>query len=317
MRRVLSPLLVGLGVFLLAIAVLLPTYVIPRVEKAPLDQYTVTRAEGTGTYLNPETLDFVSQDDVTITRVVRGDVEASGDEIAVYDSTQTTETGQMDEPLNVVTERVVFDRSTGEGTGGRGDRPSHEGAYAIKFPFDVERRDYEFHDLTGAEAFPVSFQRETEVDGLRVYEFRGEIPEQQRAQQGVPGALVGAPDTPTVFVEEFYENRGRVVLVEPRTGIVVGGSSAPRRFWRPAAISDVGSETVIFEAEVSSTEESTAELVADAKDAKSQLDLYGRTLPLVLGVLGLVALVAGLLLLARGRRGAHEYYEDEPVTTQY
>lgn len=307
MRRVLAPLLVGLGVFFLAVAVLLPTVLIPRVEKAPLDQYTVTRATGTGTYLNPATLDFVSQDEVTITRVVRGDVEASGEDVATYDSTQTVETGQMDEPLNVATERVVFDRSTGEGTGGRGDRPSHEGAYAIKFPFDVERRDYAFHDITAADAFPVSFQRETEVDGLTVYEFRGEVPEQQRAQQGVPGALVGAPDESTVFVEEYYENRGRVLLVEPRTGIVVGGSSAPRRFWRPAAIEDAGQETVIFEAEVSSTEDSTAELVADARDAKSSLDLYGRTLPLVFGILGLLSLVAGILLLARSRgdRVAH------------
>lgn len=302
MRRVLAPLLVGLGVFLLALAVLIPTVLMPRVEKAPLDQYTVTRAAGTGTYLNPQTLDFVSQDDVTITRVIRGDVEASGDDVATYDSTQTVEPAQMDEPLNVVTERVVFDRRTGEGTGGRGDRPSHEDAYAIKFPFDVQRRDYDFHDLTAADAYPVSFQRETEVDGLTVYEFRGEVPETQRGQLGVPGELVGAPDESTVFVEEYYENRGRVLLVEPRTGIVVGGSSAPRRLWRPAAIEDAGTDTVIFEAEVSTTEESTAGLVADARDAKSQLDLYGRTLPLVLGILGLVSLVAGLLLLARSRR---------------
>jgi hypothetical protein len=307
---VLSPLLVGLGVFLLALAVLLPTVVVPRLEKVPLDTYSVSRATGTASYLNPTTLDFVDEDELTVTRVVRGDVEASGEDVATFDQTQTLETGQMDEPLDVITERVVFDRSTGEGTGGRGDRPSHEDAYAIKFPFDVQRRDYEFHEPAAARAFPVSFQRETKVKGLTVYEFRGEVADVVTAQQGVPGSLVGAPDATTIFIEEVYSNAGRTILVEPRTGSIVSTSSAPRRVWRPSVI-DAGKgaeETTIFEAELSASEESVAELVADAKDAKRGLDLVGRTLPLLLGVLGALSLLAGILLLLRSRRetgGAH------------
>ena len=61
------------------------------------------------------------------------------------------------------------------------------------------------------------------------------------------------------------------------------------------------SETAIFDAEVTTTEESSAELAADAEDAKGTLTLLGRTLPIVLGLLGLVLIVVGLVL-QRGRR---------------
>lgn len=303
MKRLLGPVLVGLGVFLLVLAVLLPTVAVPRLEKAPLDQYSVTEATGTGSYLDPTRLEFVDDDEITVTRVVRGDVEASGDDVALYDYTQTVEASQVQEPLNVVTERALFDRSTGVGTGGRGDLPSHEGAQVVKFPFDVEKRDYEYHDPTAATSLTVSFQGETEVDGLDVYEFSGSISDLQRAQQGVPGALVGAPDTASVFVEEYYST-DITLLVEPRTGSIVSTSSSPTRVWRPAAVGDQGGEeTVIFDATVEATPETVSELVADAEDAKGSLNLLDRTLPIVLGLLGLVLLVVGALLLARRERG--------------
>lgn len=307
MRRLAAPLLVGLGVFLLTLAVLLPTVVVPRVEKAPLDASSVTVASGTGSYLNPTNLEFVEQDDITVTRVVRGDVEVSGDDVAMYDVSQTVEATEVGEPLNVVTERVLFDRSTGEGTGGTGDNPRHEGAYVVKLPFDTERSDYELWDATAARAYPVSFVGETEVDGVELYQFSGSVPELRRAQQGVPGRLVGAPDTASVFVEEYYTN-DRTILVEPRTGSIVGSTSSSTRVWRPSEFgnNDVGQETTIFSAQVETTDETVDQLLSEARDAKSRLDLLGRTLPIVLGLLGLLALVGGLLLLGRReRRAAH------------
>lgn len=304
MNRLVGPLLAGLGAFLLGLAVLLPTVVVPRFEKVPLDQYTVSRAEGTASYLNTQTFEPVADDTVTITRITRADVDGSSDEVALYDSTQTVETGQMTEPINVIAERVRFDRSSGIGVGGRGDRPDHEGAYAVKLPFNVKKTEYLFHEPTAAEAFPVAFERETKVRGLDVYEFRGTVPETQRGQINVPGSFVGAPDARTVFVEEYYENDERVLFVEPRTGIIVSTSSKPRRFFRPVEIgSATGAvETTIFEAEVAANDETQQELVNDARDARDQLNLYGRTLPLVLGVIGLLLLVAGVLLAARSRR---------------
>ena len=63
MRRAVPAALIGLGAFLLALAVLLPTLVVPRLEKAPLDVYSINVATGTGEYLNPETLEFATDEE--------------------------------------------------------------------------------------------------------------------------------------------------------------------------------------------------------------------------------------------------------------
>ena len=311
MRRAVAAGLVGLGAFLLALAILLPTLVVPRVEKAPLDQYSISVATGTGDYLDPTTLEFVDDGAVTVTRVIRGDVEAGGDDVAVYEVSQTTEVEGIDDPLSVIREKVNLDRESGIGIGGQGDRPNHEGAYTVKLPFDTKQGEYLFHDATAGEADPVEHVGEVEVGGLDALEFRSGPTEPEVIQQlGVPGRLVGAPDVASVFVEETYQNLGRTVLVEPRTGAVVGGSSHPRRAFRPVEIGETaGTETAIFDAEVEITEESSQQLVADAKDNADTLNLLGRTLPILFAVAGLAALVLGLLLSRRNRRP----YDDEVV----
>lgn len=320
MRRAVAVGLVGLGAFLLALAILLPTLVVPRVEKAPLDAYTVSVATGEGEYLDPTTFEF-DQGPVTVTRITRGDVEPGTDEVAVYEQSQTTEVETIDEPLSVIREKIILDRESGIGVGGTGDRPSHEGVYTVKLPFDTKEGEYLLHDTTAGEAFPVEYVGEAEINGTTVLEFRGESSEPEVLRQlGVPGRLVGAPEATTVFVEETYQNLGRTVFVEPRTGTIVGGTSHPRRAFRPAdPAGDIGEETAIFDAEVTITEESQTELLADATDAADTLNLLGRTLPILLAIAGLAALVIGLLLSRRERE--RETYEEEYVveddTTQF
>jgi len=312
MRRALPAALIGLGAFLLALAVLLPTLVVPRLEKVPLDVYSITVATGTADYLNPETLEFASGEEITVTRVTRGDVGASGDDVAVYEQSQTTEVEAIDAPLNVIREKILLDRKSGIGTGGTGDRPSHEEAYTVKLPFNTKQGTYLVHDATLGSAYPVEYVGRTDLQGTEVMEFRsGPTEPEVLRQQGVPGALLGAPDVDSIFAEETYENLGRVIYVEPRTGAIVGGSSHPRRAFRPS-LGTEGEETAIFDAELATTEESTAELLADATDAADQLTLVGRTLPIVLGLLGLLALVAGLLIPRRhGRRERVVEYEEQ------
>lgn len=315
MRRAVPAALIGLGAFLLALAVLLPTLVVPRLEKAPLDVYSINVATGTGEYLNPETLEFASGEEITVTRVTRGDVEASGEDVAVYEQSQTTEVEAIDAPLNVIREKIVLDRDSGIGTGGTGDRPNHEDAYTVKLPFNTEQGTYLVHDTTLGDAYPMEYVGRTDLQGTEVLEFRsGPTEPVVVREQGVPGSLLGAPEVASIFAVETYENLGRVLYVEPRTGAIVGGSSHPRRAFSPS-LGDAGEETTIFDAELTTTDESTAELLADANDAADQLTLVGRTLPIVLGLLGLLALVAGLLVprrtRTRGRRERVAEYEEQ------
>ena len=323
MRRVVGPLLVGLGVFLLALAVLLPTVVIPRVEKAPLDTYTKVDAVGTGDYLNPLKLTagdanpFETGDSITVRRIARSDVKASNADVVTYDYSQAILPSRMDKPLDVLTERVRLDRKTAYGVGG--DRPNHTGVLVVKFPFNVSKRTYRLWEPSAAASFPVSFVRETTVRGLKVYQFRGPVPATRLDGTSVPGALVGAPEAASVFADQLYENAERVAYVEPRTGIVVDASSKPRRFLRPAEFGSnaAGKETTVFQADLKYNDATVKSQVADAKDAKGKLDLLGKTLPLVCGLLGLLLIVGGLVLVAgprRDRAPAHGHDDSDTVS---
>lgn len=328
MRRVVGPLLVGLGVFLLALAVLLPSVVVPRVEKAPLDAYARNDAVGTADYLNTQKLTareanpFETGDQVIVRRIARGDVKAGDGDVASYDYSQAILPSRMDQPLDVITERIRLDRKTGYGVGGGDDRPDHKGALTVKFPFDVQKRTYQLWEPTASKSFPVSFVKETTVRGLDVYEFSGPIPETRRDSSSVPGALVGQPGVGSVFVDQLYENAERAVYVEPRTGIVVDASSKPRRFLRPAEFGSNtgGKETTVFSATVKYSDETVKTQVDDAEDAKGKLTLLGRTLPLVGGILGLLLIIAGIVLTAAARRDrsapAHGYGDSEPVSVR-
>ncbi|MCW2665440.1 MAG: hypothetical protein JWN57_402 [Frankiales bacterium] len=314
-RRGAGYVLVGLGAFLLALAVLLPTAVLPRVERVPADEYGRSLLTGRGTFLNPETFTIVPDAAVTVTRIARGDVARSSDDNGVMDISQTVEVEGLTPPLNVVQEKVAYDPTSGIGNGGRGDRPNHRDTLTFKFPFGVQKGTYQYFDTTAGSAHPVTFVRQTRTQGLDVYEFRGTVEPVVTRELGVPGALVGAPGADSVFVEETYSNEERVVLVEPRTGIIVSSTSHPKRTFRPTeGLGEVtGTETTIFQAEVTVEDGSSKQLAADARDAKDQLDLVGRTLPVVAGLAGLLSLLAGLALLVRARRPRHDYRDDTAV----
>ena len=54
--RILACILVGPGAFLLAVAILIPTYTVGKLEKTPLDLEVTTIAEGSGSVLNSQAL---------------------------------------------------------------------------------------------------------------------------------------------------------------------------------------------------------------------------------------------------------------------
>jgi len=80
MRRIVGLVLVALGVALISLAIALPTYVYPRVAKAPVDPNETLRAEGTGiTVLLPRSIEdggtqIYTDQTVVNLRKVRGEV---------------------------------------------------------------------------------------------------------------------------------------------------------------------------------------------------------------------------------------------------
>ena len=78
MRRLLGPILVGIGAFLVVTGVLARFYAYPALAVAPMDQNSVTELEAKGaTILDLSTLKEVTTDMAVVNRTV-GDVEGVG-----------------------------------------------------------------------------------------------------------------------------------------------------------------------------------------------------------------------------------------------
>ena len=176
------------------------------------------------------------------TRVITGNVKRSkeasnelGRDVAIWDMYSCTDKPDFDcgadqTPLSSTIDLVAFDRTTGlavdwEGStsvsGGEIIKPEgFEGQY-FKFPFDTQKRSYQFWDGTMNRATTAEFVGEGEVDGLAVYKFRQTIEPTKSGTIDVPGDLVGE-DANTVTADRMYANV-RTFSVEPTTGVILIG----------------------------------------------------------------------------------------------
>ena len=103
---------------------------------------------------------------------------------------------------------------------------------------------------------------------------------------GVPGGA-----TP-ITMTRWYTNV-RDLWVEPKTGVVVKGQEQLHQYYgrnKDAVDVEVLKVTLPFD-------EATIEYqVQQARDGMDKLSLFGRTVPIVAGVLGVIALIAGIFL---------------------
>lgn len=339
MRRVIGFVLLGLGVFALALGLLLRFYAYPRLAKAPLDVDTVSVATGSGI----TALVFVEKDgatlpeirddlDLTATRWVKGDltqpeVVENGD-LAVW--IEAVEIVDQDGNRVKATEReLCVDRHTNEAhtpcttqyiisrVDPRTFVPVRDTGVAqpglnLKFPFDTEARDYEMFDLSIRDKFTVRFDGEDEIDGLGVYRFVQDIPATKIESRTVPGTMVGNTE-PTVDVDLYYQNR-RTMWVEPVTGQIIRGEEQQRQELREPGAS-AGSGTVVFDGTLRFNDETVNKNVEEAKANKSKLWLL-ITLPIILWIAGGMMLLAALVLLLPRRGGSDgETQPDDPTLT--
>lgn len=244
-------------------------------------------------------------------------------------------------PLSFVQERVVLDAHTGESvrwdpedvndnsgeyittTLAKEDRlkpdpdseffKGHEGL-VLKFPFGTEKKTYQFWDTTTRKAFPISFKRETTLNGLKVYVFEQDVPKQNLPLKDplmVPGSLVGEKGKDSVEVKRSYQNH-RTLWIEPVTGAIIKGEE------QQLASLDYNDEAKVTATQVTIAydDETVKKNVEGAKvdgvdeggykDKAAQLHLIGFWVPLISLILGLLilGLVAFLSLRPRVARRA-------------
>jgi len=303
MARRVGFVLVFVGMFLLFFGLFERFYAYPRLKKAPLDQYSSPVATGTGTYFNrsPDKLAEVTGAQLMNKRIVRGDVAAGTDEVAVWDSFNSTIDTADQGVITATQERIALDRVTAQSVQCCGENPRHQGL-TLKFPFDTEKTTYQFWDGPAQRALPAVFTRTETLNGVGVYRFEQRIGPLDVGDQEIPGTLAGEPDTPSVQTNIVYTNL-KTLWVEPTTGIIVKAQQDATQ-----VLETPGGEQVLtlIDGVLTYDDATVRENADDAASGANRLRLLGTILPIAAVALGLIAAAAGLVLLRspEGRRVA-------------
>jgi hypothetical protein len=330
MRRIIGFVLIGVGVFGIALAPLFHFAVLPRVEQFPLDQNFTDFASGQGSYLDFTDLTMMTDQTMTVCRTAIGDVQAGIDanaavwDVVTYLTYRNTpdqkDCGSTQEAWNVTAERWGFDRHTVQTVKVTNPDPKKltlvgaANAYLV-FPFNVDSATtYNYWDASAKAAFPAKYDGTQEVDGLTVDKFVSVVPPTQVLTDQPLASVFGNKDTKALY-DVYYSNPESVALVDPLTGIVVGGSSHLILTAREQGSStDAGN---ILDVQLNERADSVKTLTELAVKNGHKLTLIGTTIPIVALVVGLIALVVGIwLVVSAGRsRGDSAASGATPTTT--
>lgn len=339
MRRIVSFILLGIGVFAVALGLLLRFYAYPQLAKIPLDNESTSVAQGSGiTALVIRTVNGAPSPEIrhnmtlTSTTYVTGDltqpeVKEDGD-VAVYvEATKTT-----DDATGIVVDASVrslcIDRHTTEavapcegqyieqeqGKKITADRNTvQQPGLSFKFPFEAEQKDYQFYDTSVRKAVTARFDGEETIQGLATYRYVMNVPPTKIADQEVPGSLVGKDDEPSVQAEQYYQVK-RTVWVEPVTGIVVVGQQEGKQELLTEGQAP-GEGTTVFDGTLRFTDETINDNVTKAEDNKSKLSLL-TSWPTAMWIVGGILLLVGLVMLMGAAQRGGRYGSDPPLRRQ-
>lgn len=324
MRRVTGFVLVGLGVFAVTLGLLLRFYAYPKLAKVPLDNESLSVAEGHGiTALvienkdgapTPEVRDNLNLRSTTYVTgdLTRPEVKEDGD-VAVYVEAIKTEDQSSHITINASVRSLCLDRHTGEAVApcegqyievqqgkrevARRDVVQQPGL-SFKFPFGTEEKNYSFYDLNVRKAVTARYDGQDSVQGLDTYRYVMEVSNTKIGEREVPGTLVDS-DEPSVTASLYYTAK-RTLWVEPVTGIIVAGQQEMRQELVPPG-DRPGDGTVVFNGTLKLNDATVNDNVNKAEDAMGQIRLL-TSWPVAMWIGGAVLAVGGGLLLFLGGR---------------
>ncbi|MEV4123186.1 DUF3068 domain-containing protein [Micromonospora sp. NPDC049645] len=314
MKRIVGAALFGLGVLLVVAAVGLPLYVAPLVSQLP---YDLERSESVAEAADAEFLQIKAG----AANVERGGLRSTVEVVPLAKTTDEKMTGDLkgkavvwdvfqsvrridnDEIISEYSTELAIDRVSGaaakwdpawldDGTG----QPANYAGQVYKFPFGTEKKDYPVFDREIRKTVPAQFKEVTEVRGVEVYRFEQTVPEAQLVVADSSLKVLLARFAPGATTARLMYTNTRSFWVEPVTGSYVDVRDQPRKVLVP----DVGTPTVLLNADFrynEATVKSSADRAADNAQSIQVVRLWG---PIVLGVLGLLAIVGGMLLVLRG-----------------
>ncbi|ORV58188.1 hypothetical protein AWC06_20760 [Mycobacterium fragae] len=193
--------IMGLGAALLIAALLLWTYTTSRITKIPLDLDATLISDGSGTALDPGSMNsqkyvvnknvpLVSQQQISVESPANADVVTLQVGTSVRRSDKQKDTGLLlalvdTVTLNRKTAMAVSDETHPGGAiqkprGFNDDTPPtnialpHDGL-AYRFPFHTEKRTYPYFDPIAQKAFDANYDGEEDVNGLTTYRFTQDV----------------------------------------------------------------------------------------------------------------------------------------------
>jgi Porin PorA len=291
MRKWFGVVLLGLGAFLLVAGVLAVAWAPGAVKKTPLDVNTVTHLDGTVKKLNAATGEL-EENPVKVESITKADSDASDDDTVVFVQTSCVVIDVDDAPncVDGDDERLVSadsdvfaaDRVTAVAVpdypGLPADAVPHEGL-VNKWPFDSEKKDYEYWDGTVGQAVPAVYDRTETLLGVECYVYTLDITD---AQIEIADGINGTYD----IHEEFY--------VEPKTGAIQQQTQDQQRYLEDG--------TQVLDLKIGFTEEQQQQFADDADSNTLMLDMVTMWVPLVGLAGGALCVLAGVLLLLSVRR---------------
>ncbi|WP_281178369.1 DUF3068 domain-containing protein [Nocardioides jensenii] len=297
MRKTIHLVLLGLGAFLLVAAIVATIWAPGQVKRTPLDTDSTTHLAGQGEKLNPATGN-VEPIQVRATSYTKADSKKSDDDVIVFVSTTCLVLDKPDTPdcgvegtgedadpnvVNISTDVFATDRKTGEAVNDSkylpDDAEKHDGV-VNKFPFDTEKKSYQYWDGMLGRAVEAKYSGSEKVDGVETYKFDVDI--------------VDEPAEVVTDVEGIY-SMDKSMWIEPRTGAIIKQEQHEVR--------TLENGDVLLDLEVAFTDDQVKSNASDADDNISSLNLLTKTVPLIGYILGPLLMLIGAALLILSRRG--------------
>jgi hypothetical protein len=319
MRRVVWPVLTGLGVFLIALALLSRFYIPSQSIKFPLNEFTKTTLIAKGaSYFSKK--DVTEKSGVTLqtTNTTKGDVADAvalgSDHIAVWQIYSAVEDITNHTPVSIPAQpdTFAFDRKTGvlipwSGNTVGGAHVSVSGQGPL-FPLGTQKQNYQVFDSSLGKPVSFIYKGTATTDGVSTYVFTANVPATQVGTVTLPGSLVGM--TPVeVKLPEYYSAQ-KTYYVDPVTGVPLRVDQNVQQVLKDSTGT---TRLVLLSADFKTAPSSVAASASTDKSGVFKISLLTVILPLVLGIIGIILLLVGVVLGLRGDED-DEYEEyDEPV----
>jgi len=305
MRRVIAVVLAVLGVLLILAAVLLPGWINRQLIKFPLSENQVAvLTASNASYFSAAV--FKEQTGVTIqaTYTIKGEPGKGSSSTAVWEQTSSVSDITNHRSIQQTTRTFAFDRRTGQlvdccGANVNGNASIRQTGYSgVVFPFGLQKQTYQVFNTTLNRPLPFVYAGTATVDGILTYEFVENVPATQFTTQAVPGTMLGVK-TPVVRAP-LFDQEHVINYVDPETGALLNVNEHQTVTLRNPA---TGAQAlVLYDADLTVTPASLSQVVALDRSGRSEITLVETTLPLICGIVGGVALLAGAFLGLRGRK---------------